>query len=240
MAQHRGGHTFVPADQNMKGNVAELAIAAEAARLGLTVLMPMTEHERFDLVLGIAGELLRVQCKWASLREDVIRVRFGCSYHSPTRGHVRTTYSADEVDAIAVYCGELDRCYLLPIGDFAGRNSAYLRVGPARNNQRASLHWATAYEFPGAVAQLEERRHGMAEVRGSSPLSSTTDPIAATDAVGANEFRNHFGYYLERAAAGNETLISHRGRPYARLVPPDSEPNARSVRCRVPHKIGGR
>jgi hypothetical protein len=44
---------FVLADQNIKGNVAELAIAGEAARLGLTVLMPMTEHERYDLVLGV-------------------------------------------------------------------------------------------------------------------------------------------------------------------------------------------
>ena len=39
---------------NHKGNVAELAIAAEAAKLGLSVLKPLTEHERYDLVLGIA------------------------------------------------------------------------------------------------------------------------------------------------------------------------------------------
>jgi prevent-host-death family protein len=55
----------------------------------------------------------------------------------------------------------------------------------------------------------------MAEARGSSPLSSTPPP---TD-VGSNEFRNHFGYYLERAAAGEEVHISRHGRPYARLVP---------------------
>jgi PD-(D/E)XK endonuclease len=59
-------HTFVPSDRNQKGNAAELAIAAEAARLGLSVLMPMTEHERYDLVLGVAGRLLRVQCKWGA------------------------------------------------------------------------------------------------------------------------------------------------------------------------------
>lgn len=35
---------------NHKGNVAELAIATEAARLGLSVLRPMTEHGRYDLV----------------------------------------------------------------------------------------------------------------------------------------------------------------------------------------------
>ncbi len=220
---------FVPADQNIKGNVAELAIAAEAARLGLTVLMPMTEHERYDLVLGIAGRLLRVQCKWGSLRGEVIRVRCDCSYHSPTRGYVRSTYGVEEVDAIAIYCEEVRKCYFLPIADFAGKNMIHLRVGPARNNQRASVHWATDYEFPGAVAQLEERRHGMAEVRGSSPLSSTADVSAPTEAVGAHEFRNRFGLYLERAAAGAEISISHRGRPYARLVPAALNPSTGSA-----------
>ncbi len=204
---------------NHKGNVAELAIAAEAARRGLSVLKPLTEHERFDLVLGIGGRLFRVQCKWASLRGEVVKVHLGSSYHSPTRGYVRTTYGADEVDAIAAYCHDLGKCYLLAIADFAGMNAVHLRLGPARNNQRASLHWAADYEFPGAVAQLEERRHGMAEVRGSSPLSSTADVSAPSAAVGAHEFRNRFGYYLERAAAGDEIAVSRHGRPYARLVP---------------------
>ena len=60
---------------NHKGNVAELAIAKEAASLGLSVLKPLTEHERYDLVLGIGGRLLRVQCKWGSCQGDVIVVR---------------------------------------------------------------------------------------------------------------------------------------------------------------------
>jgi len=38
--------------------------------------------------------------------------------------------------------------------------------------------------------------------------------------VGAHEFRNHFGLYLEKAAGGGEILIERRGRPCARLVPP--------------------
>ena len=163
---------------NHKGNAAELAIAAEAANLGLSVLKPLTEHERYDLVLGIGERLLRVQCKWASMRGDVVKVNLGSSYHSPTRGYVRTTYGVEEVDAIAAYCHVLRKCYLLPIDRFAGKNAIHLRIAPARNNQRASLNWATAYEFPGAVAQLEERRHGMAEVRGSSPLSSTSPKAA--------------------------------------------------------------
>jgi antitoxin (DNA-binding transcriptional repressor) of toxin-antitoxin stability system len=41
--------------------------------------------------------------------------------------------------------------------------------------------------------------------------------------VGAHEFRNHFGYWIERAAAGEEILIMRGGRRYARLGPPDPE-----------------
>jgi prevent-host-death family protein len=80
---------------------------------------------------------------------------------------------------------------------------------------------AAAYEFPGAVAQLAERSDGIRKVRGSIPLSSTADPpaVANAETVGAHEFRNRFGFYLERVAAGAEISISRHGRPYARLVP---------------------
>jgi prevent-host-death family protein len=205
-----------------QGQVAELAIAKEAAQLGLSVLKPLTEHERYDLVLGIGGRLLRVQCKWGSCQGDVIYVRLKSSYHSPTRGYVVATYDRTEVDAIAVYCGDLDRCYFLPIDLAAGRGVLSLRLKRARNNQRAALNWAAEYEFSGAVAQLAERVDGIDEAEGSSPSSSTPDEAkeASTEVeVGAHEFRNHFGYYMEQAAAGTDILIRRRGKPYARLCP---------------------
>jgi len=37
--------------------------------------------------------------------------------------------------------------------------------------------------------------------------------------VGAHQFRNHFGWYMERAAAGEEILVTRRGKPCVRLVP---------------------
>ena len=206
----------VEGSSNQRGNAAELAIAFEAAKLGVSVLKPWTEHERYDLVLGIGGKLLRVQCKWASRVGDVVQVRLRSSYHSPTRGYVIKTYDADEIDLVAVYCGDLNRSYLLPASLFDGRAMVHLRLGETRNNQRAALNWAADYEFPGAVAQLAERSDGIRKVRGSIPLSSIARDDAAI-AVGAHEFRNHFGYYMERAAAGAEVAVSRRGRPYVRM-----------------------
>jgi prevent-host-death family protein len=36
--------------------------------------------------------------------------------------------------------------------------------------------------------------------------------------VGAHEFRNRFGWYMQRAAAGEEILVTRRGKPSLRLA----------------------
>jgi hypothetical protein len=86
---------------------------------------------------------------------------------------------------------DLDECYLLPIELVAGMRGMHLRLAPAKNSQRAGLNWASEYTLEGAVAQLEERRRGTAEVTGSSPVSSTTR--RAVEVVGADDFRRLFG-----------------------------------------------
>ena len=162
-----------------KGAIAETAIMAAAVELGVFVLTPVQEGRRYDLVFDIAGRLFRVQCKWGRLKGDVVVVSTRTCRHTP-RGYVRTTYSADEVDLVAVYCAALKRCFLLPIEEVAESWGVHLRLTPARNNQKALIKMAEDYDLDkmiarlGAVAQLGERRHGMAEVRGSIPLSSTS------------------------------------------------------------------
>ena len=162
-----------------KGAIAETAIAAEAVRLGIFVARPVQEGRRYDLIFDIEHALHRVQVKWGRLSGDVIIVSTGTCRHTP-RGYIRSTYSADEVDAIAVYCGDLNRSFYLPIQEVDGLSVVHLRLAPARNNQRALIKMAEDYDLDkmvarlGAVAQLGERRHGMAEVRGSIPLSSTS------------------------------------------------------------------
>jgi hypothetical protein len=205
-------------DRNHKGNVAELAIATEAARLGMSVFKPLTEHERCDLVLGIGSRLLRTQCKWGASDGQTITVRLTSSYHSPTRGYVTRTYAVHEIDAVAIYCEFTDRCYLVPIALVAGMGLLTLRLSPARNNQRASLNFAAEYEFPGAVAQLEERVAGSDEVRGSSPLSSIPEGPPPLAAVGMDQFYARLAHHVRHAEAGGEVLVKRRGKPVARLI----------------------
>ena len=203
---------------NLKGALAEAKIAAAAIELGIPVLRPVAEHGRYDLAFEIADRILRVQCKWGGLdcRAGVIKVNLTSSWCSPG-GYVRTTYEPGEVDLFAVYCGELGRCYLIPAGPLAGRRAIWLRLSAPQNGQRACINLAADYEFPGAVAQLEERRAGSAQVGGSSPPSSTSSGLATV--VAAHPFRNRFGEYMERAAAGEEVLVTRHGKPFVRLSP---------------------
>jgi len=156
-----------------KGNIAEARIAADAIELGIDVLKPVNEGLRYDLMFDFGVKVLRVQCKWAPRRGQVIQVRARTSRHTPS-GYVRTVYDPDEIDALAAYCPELRRCYLLPIRDFAGQGFIHLRLGPTKNNQALGVKWAADYEL-GAIAQLGERRSGRPKAAGSSPASSTKE-----------------------------------------------------------------
>lgn len=197
-----------------------MRIATAAVELGLTVLTPVVEHSRYDMAFDIGGHLYKVQCKWGGYDAErgVVKVKLQSQRHTPN-GYVRTTYDEDEIDLVAAYCGDLQRCYLLPQHLVVRRREIWLRLRPPGNAQRACINLAADFEFPGAVAQLEERVAGSDEARGSSPLSSTSTSPPDLATIGSHEFRNRFGYHLEQAAAGNALVITRHGTPFAELGP---------------------
>lgn len=206
--------------------MSEAGILLAALREGIEVYRPASEHAKADFIFDVGGHLYRVQCKTVRLcGPDVAMIRLESSRRTGD-GFARSRYRGEQVDLFAGYLPELERAYLIPFSKVQGMSGFQLRLGPARNGQRAGLNFASDYEFTGAVAQLGERRHGMAEARGSSPLSSTPQdqgkPAAAS--VGAHEFRNRFGWYMERVAAGEEIHVSRHSRPFVRLLPAERTP----------------
>jgi hypothetical protein len=161
-------------ESTTKGAIAEAAITAAAVELGLVVLRPFPEGQRYDLVIDVGPRLLRVQCKWGRLKRSVIVVILATCRYTLRDGYVRTKYTVDDVDGVAIYCHELKQCYYLPIEEVAGRSGIHLRIGPAANNQETAINYAAQYQF-GAIAQLGERVTGSHEVAGSSPASSTLE-----------------------------------------------------------------
>ena len=137
------------ADQ--KGNIAEAAIAYTALRLGIDVYRPVGEGGRYDLVFGVDDRLIRVQCKWVPRHGDVLCVRCYSSRRNRD-GLLRRLYERGEIDALAAYCDELEKCYFLPLELFEGQAEISLRLLPTKNNQRSRINWASTYEFEARLA----------------------------------------------------------------------------------------
>jgi hypothetical protein len=135
-----------------KGAAAEAEIAAACIRLNLVVLWPVCEGGRYDLVVDTGAQLLRVQCKWASRHGNVVTARCVTSRHTPG-GYLRSTYSADEIDALAAYAPDTDSCYLIPIQEVEGCRSISLRLSPTRNNQAERVRWARDYELRASLSR---------------------------------------------------------------------------------------
>jgi PD-(D/E)XK endonuclease len=164
---------------NQKGAIAESAVAKEATKLGIVVARPLSDA-RYDLILDLAHTLLRVQCKWAARRGDVIVVMCRTNRRG-TGGFIWRKYEFGEIDSIAADCPDTDTCYLLPLELSVDRSFVQLRLSPCRKNQRAGINWARDFEFGatiprlhGPIAQLGERLDGIQKVAGSSPAGSMT------------------------------------------------------------------
>jgi hypothetical protein len=137
---------MVNLSSSRKGAVAEAEIAAALMHLDLVVLRPLCEGGRYDIVVDTGAQLLRVQCKWASPRGGVLTTPCATSRHTPG-GYLRSTYSGEEIDAIAAYAPVTDSCYLVPIEEVEGCKAISLRIAPTRNNQALGVHWASDYEL---------------------------------------------------------------------------------------------
>jgi hypothetical protein len=143
--------TMLKTDQ--KGAIAESAIVHAAMKLGVGVYKPLTDGERYDLILDVGSRLLRVQCKWAAKRGDVVVIRcYSC--RRGRHGMIVRKYTTDEVDAIAAYCPDTDTCYLLPTSLSCARRMVHLRLAPSRNNQRARINWADDFSFDAKLKTL--------------------------------------------------------------------------------------
>jgi hypothetical protein len=138
---------------DQKGAIVEAEIAAAAIRMGVDVYRPVAEGGRYDLILDVGSALLRTQCKWAPRHDKVVVVRcYSC--RRAREGLRRRVYGATEIDAIAAYCPDIDRCFLLSPEQFDSRFQLLLRLAPTRSNQRLGVNWADDFDFEARLTGL--------------------------------------------------------------------------------------
>lgn len=126
--------------------MTEAYVTARLLEVGKTVLKPVGDNARYDLVMEDQGRFYRVQCKSAQWGDKVHGsiVFASCSSACPTNGGKRGYHG--EADFFGVYFPPLRKVYLVPVDEF-GPTQIRLRLEPARNGQRKGIRYATDYEL---------------------------------------------------------------------------------------------
>lgn len=121
------------------GTRAEMFIINRLIANGYTVLTPIGNNTRYDIVIEDAdGQFWRIQCKNGRRHHRMNAIEF--NNYTLTRAGKRVPYTGAQVDYLAVYFGELQKAYLVPISHL-GKVRGYLRL------DNRSKSWANNKEL---------------------------------------------------------------------------------------------
>lgn len=116
---------------------------AALLKAGRTVLLPVGENQRYDLVIDADGVFTRIQCKTARITKGCVAFNTCSTHHH--RGSGRRSY-VGEADFFGVYCPEVDKVYFVPIHGL-GNTACWLRLDPPKR-KRAATKSAVDFETP--------------------------------------------------------------------------------------------
>ena len=129
-----------------KGDLTVAMLIARLLRKRFTVLQPVSELSRYDLVIDRGAGFERVQCKTGYLKSGAVRFNTCSStlHHGPGKGGLRDYRG--QADLFGVYCAQIEKSFLVPVSD-VGTTQAVLRVEATRNGQSSKVRMAEVYEI---------------------------------------------------------------------------------------------
>jgi hypothetical protein len=106
------------------GDISVLKIATALLQKDVRVLFPFGDNARYDLAID-DGKIHRIQCKTAHANARSVTIPSVSSYH---HRHGGFRHYLDDVEFLAAYCVENDKCYLVPIDKVGGGQSMRLSL----------------------------------------------------------------------------------------------------------------
>lgn len=125
-------------ESHLKGDRAEIEIAAECLERGYKIAVPYGQNWRFDLIVERADKLERIQCKFVESDGNVICVK--CRSRNGATDYM---YTEKDFDWLAIFDKTTDACYFVPstvLGE--GKQTFSLRLTKPANNQKDGIRWA--------------------------------------------------------------------------------------------------
>jgi len=125
----------------MKGMLGELEFTAHFLRKGYTVLTPVNPNSSYDLVIEKDGLFQRIQIKYCTPRNGIMRVELD----RPMRKTL--PYKDREVDAMGVYDAVNGKFYLIPVESLTNKTEFWLRTEKPKNSQIRNINSAEKFKF---------------------------------------------------------------------------------------------
>lgn len=119
------------------GQKTEAIILAELVKRDYRVLVPFGLNHRYDFVVDVEGEFIRIQCKTGRMRNGSIN--FNATSDS-IGSKIKGQNYIGQIDVFVMYCPDTDKVYWIPIEDIGSVQRPYLRVEEPK-------HIQSNYEF---------------------------------------------------------------------------------------------
>ena len=133
----------------LRGDIAEQTAILHALKRGWGVLRPVGDRLPYDLVLDVAGTLVKIQVKSAWFdRPRGNYVVDNRRTKTNRRVMVREVYSASDFDFALVYVQDFDLFYVFPVDMFTSyRSEIHLVEADKRQRKPRSSRYRDAWEL---------------------------------------------------------------------------------------------
>jgi hypothetical protein len=130
-----------------KGDIGVAKSIADLTGKGFDIMIPLSEHLPFDLVIYKNMNFQRVQVKYTSMRNNIINVDGRGCWVDKHSLHIKKP-NRSEIDIICAYCPELDKCFYVPIEKLPEGGQIILRLNKTKKNQKKRINFAKDYTMP--------------------------------------------------------------------------------------------
>lgn len=134
----------MPANTKIKGDQAELAVAADLASHGYRLLFPYGENCPYDLMIDFGDRVCRIQVKYHSSDENTWIIK-----PYTMNGYTCHKYTDKDIDYIAGFDPRTKTIVYVPAVELGeGVNTITLRWTPTKNGQSKGIRFVSDYLLP--------------------------------------------------------------------------------------------
>lgn len=139
-----------------KGLSTELHCILDFTNLGYRCLTPIDDSSKYDVVVDLGSQFLRIQCKTSSWAKDTAQenVAFGITTTCQTTNTKKTTrykYSAEDIDYFYTWFN--GQGYLVSIQEAAGGTFRWRYEYPP-TGQKQGIHIAENYKLEEVIKRI--------------------------------------------------------------------------------------